>query len=606
MNQRKSQTITKMDESHEIGSVGGGEEVRSPPAARDGSTGDPSLIQARRSHSVQESIPDENLPNLVVKPEFQALRAGGISCRTQFKRFSPLEETSNLIVEKEGHVANFNKIEIKVGGERSNLASKTPKKGQNGQNLVENHSESSSLQDSQKSVEQIEEASEIKQGLAKKLSKTFSPNKILRRKISKKQPKGSQKGRVPVPDHPVKEGAYLNSKISSSSPSSRSSSSDHQEGLGFEIAGGAMNPTPPQHSKRSYSIELHHNRAEKSPETDFFKEQQKDEKIEKEKQLTAARTGLELINSSLFPDNPYTSKLPKRVLKISRKKKTQKGSRKKLYITLTVIATIILILALTWNAFTSQIFEFLIKAIKAVHELPAPFNYLIFFTAYFTCHATGFPLPSLMTVVLGYVLKTPILPAIYYTSAITTVAMFHFWLAKKYLLTKLQKKYGQKPLFKVITKEASKRPCLTSFCTQCVAGPALVKNFLLILAGVDFYSIVCNAFLYNMVYSIVLGMVGSNAHDLGDLMGSKKFSEMNTVDKVSTVMSYLAIGFTIGMVVGLSWFVRGRVKKMEEEVRKEERDAAVRRAAGMEEVSINAACRNLGLHTSTRPERELD
>ena len=40
-------------------------------------------------------------------------------------------------------------------------------------------------------------------------------------------------------------------------------------------------------------------------------------------------------------------------------------------------------------------------------------------------------------------------------------------------------------LFKVIRMEASKRPCLTSFFTQCVAGPALVKNFLLILAGVD-------------------------------------------------------------------------------------------------------------------------
>ena len=235
------------------------------------------------------------------------------------------------------------------------------------------------------------------------------------------------------------------------------------------------------------------------------------------------------------------------------------------YITLGAILLLAILLGVLWNVFTRPIFEAMKSAIVWIEDLPIPLNIFIFLAIYITAQGTGIPASTLLTILLAYTLDSIYMPVFYYVSSLGIVSIIHYYIAVKCLTENMKQNYRKQALYKTVLQESEKSPCLISFLIQFITAPALLLNFILALAGIGFWMFICNVLLYNLMYAVLIALVGKNLKDSEDAIVSGSFSEMNTYEVVLLIFTICAVIISIVFLIFVVLYLRAKVKKIEEE-----------------------------------------
>ena len=246
---------------------------------------------------------------------------------------------------------------------------------------------------------------------------------------------------------------------------------------------------------------------------------------------------------------------------MKKQKKTKKCCSKGL-ISLVAIVLIIVFIIVFWRIFTKQIFEFILNLVKSILELKFFVEIPSFFIIYSAAQAFGIPASTLMSLIMGHLTKSPVQPALYYCFSVFFVSIFHYMIGKYCLKESIKKNYKEKPLYKVIEEEGEKKPCLTAFFMQWIAAPALVINLMLTLAGINFWVYLFNIFIYNLAYGFLIGVVGTRIENVQELIEPKQFSQQTASEIFLTLLGYFGVALTIFALVGISCYIRCKVKKM--------------------------------------------
>lgn len=144
-----------------------------------------------------------------------------------------------------------------------------------------------------------------------------------------------------------------------------------------------------------------------------------------------------------------------------------------------------------------------------------------------------------------------------------------FLIIKHFFRMKIVEKFKRKILFRIVYIEVKKRPWQMGFLFNLLFIPISLKNYLMPLTSITLYQYAIVLVPVHMGYCAMFAFVGYSMKDLNSLFDDVPFREKSTAAQVQTIVTYLLLILTVGLMVAFFFMAKKRYAEIEEQHRQE-------------------------------------
>jgi uncharacterized membrane protein YdjX (TVP38/TMEM64 family) len=138
---------------------------------------------------------------------------------------------------------------------------------------------------------------------------------------------------------------------------------------------------------------------------------------------------------------------------------------------------------------------------------------------------------------------------------------------KKYFRSQIIEKFRRKILFRIVYLEVKKRPWQMGLLFNLLFIPISLKNYLMPLTSITLEQYAIVLFPVHMFYCAMFAFIGYSVKDINSLFhdGDESFSDKSTAAKIQTVMTYVLLALTIGLMIAFFFMAKKKYAEIEEE-----------------------------------------
>lgn len=234
----------------------------------------------------------------------------------------------------------------------------------------------------------------------------------------------------------------------------------------------------------------------------------------------------------------------------------------------------LIVIFLIYRLYGREGFEFLLHTLRVLAQSDSIFSYILLVLSHFIFGWILFmPGHSTFNILQAFLMQSFLKPFILSTLGSCLASISIFMIIKTYFRAQIVEKFKSKILFRIVYIEVKKRPVQMGILFNLLFIPTNVKNYLMALTSITLQEYIMAVVPVHTFYCAMFAFVGYSMKDINSLFHDKPFSEKTTAEQFQTVMTYLLLLLTIGLMVAFFFLAKKKYEEIEAEHRKQAQEA---------------------------------